>query len=248
MTLELLICTIDEGVHKLKGHLLVPHEGVSYLVSWQYSGNQPLVPEWLSERNDVRVVQLAGHGLSRNRNFALEHAKGDILKICDDDEQWTEAYFDDILTTYRQHPEYDIVQFQAIGLDKTYPPLYISSIELTLRRSSLGSIRFNERFGLGSNFLNAGEEEVFIHDARKQGLHIHYEPRPICRTSGLTTGHSISDPRTLRSKGATLYYTRGMGYALYKSLRESIGLAVRKHVNPLTLFCHMLRGIQYIHS
>ena len=90
--IEFLICTLDEGVHQIKALLMPVQPRISYLVSWQHSAEQsesrtngsattqtrkyPL-PEWLKERPDVRVVHLAGRGLSRNRNCALSHAQGD---------------------------------------------------------------------------------------------------------------------------------------------------------------------------
>ena len=95
-----MICTLDEGVHQIKALLMPVQPRISYLVSWQHSAEQsesrtngsattlarkyPL-PEWLKERPDVRVVHLAGRGLSRNRNCALSHAQGDWLVIADDD-------------------------------------------------------------------------------------------------------------------------------------------------------------------
>ena len=248
MTLELLICTIGDGIGKLESSLLPPHEEVRYLISWQYIGRKPAIPTWLQERSDVRVIQLEGHGLSRNRNYALAHASGDILKICDDDEAWEQAYFDKILEIYRLHPDYDIVHFQAIGPRKAYPPHFVSSWEMTLRHSSLGNLSFDERFGLGSAQLCAGEEEVFLCDARKAKLSIHYEPFPICRTDPETTGTHWQSPVMQRSKGATLYYTKGLGYACLKSVRESLSLMMKKGANPLPIFKNMIWGINYIRT
>lgn len=248
MTLELLICTIDEGIERLQGHLLAPAADVRYLVSWQFTGPRPQVPEWLASRTDVRVLQLAGRGLCRNRNHALAHAEGDILKICDDDELWERADFDAILSTYARHPEYDLVHFQVRGLNKIYPPRYVSSVELTLRRATAGKLRFDERFGLGAEQLCAGEEEVLLADARKAGFTIHYEPQPICRTDSDTTGTQWSSPLLQRSKGAVFYYTKGICYAYYKSIRESLGLMVRKRTNPLPILRNMLWGINYIRT
>lgn len=246
MTLELLICTIDEGIERLKDKFLSPRKDVQYLVSWQYTGECPQVPDWLCLRRDVRVVQLAGRGLCRNRNHAFDHAQGDVLKICDDDERWTDMYFDTILETYRQHPEYDIVHFQAIGPKKKYPPLFVTSFEITLRRTSLGSLRFDERFGLGSEYLCAGEEDVFIHDACRSGLSVHYEPKPICETHPQTTGDNWESAILQRSKGAAFCYTRGSVYACYKAVRESLGWTLRQGANPIVMLRNWFWGIKYI--
>ncbi len=37
MTLEILICTLDEGIAQIAPMLLPQREGIGYLVSWQHS-------------------------------------------------------------------------------------------------------------------------------------------------------------------------------------------------------------------
>ncbi len=257
MTLELQICTIDEGIYKLRDALsaIQPRPDVHYLVSWQHTTPEaPPVPAWLEERSDVEVITLAGRGLCRNRNHALRHALHRslpdsselIVKISDDDERWTPAHFDAILDTYRRHPEYDIVHFQAQGKQKTYPPRFVSSWELTLRLSRLGALRFDERFGLGSPQLNAGEETVLLHDAVRQGLSVHYVPRPICEVRGASTGDDIRNPLLARSKGAVLGRTHSLPVALWLSLHESLGWMVRRGENPIRFLHNMWWGIKYI--
>ena len=257
MTLELQISTIDTGIERLRETLcsMMPRDDVRYLVSWQYTSPEvSQVPAWLEDRPDVEVILLEGRGLCRNRNHALEHALHRehphsselIVKICDDDERWTNEFFDTILETYRQHPEYDIVHYQAQGKQKTYPPNFVSSWELTLRLARLGNLRFDERFGLGSSHLNAGEESVLLYDAKQQGLHIHYEPRPICELSGSSTGDDIHNPLLARSKGAVLGYTKSLPMALWLSVRESLGWMVRRGENPIRFLRNMLWGIKYI--
>lgn len=248
MTLQLLICTIDEGLYRLHDSLLAPCEGVSYLVSWQYTGERPEVPVWMTERDDIRVVQLQGRGLSRNRNYALANATADIVKICDDDERWTYEYFDTILDAYRRHPEADIIHFQAIGPRKVYPPRFVTSFEMTFRRLGVADLRFDERFGLGSPCLIAGEEDVFMSDARRRGLVIYYEPYPICNTRPETTGDNIRNPLLQRTKGAMFYRTGGLVYAYYKAVRESLGWMLRIHINPLPMIRNMIWGINYIRT
>lgn len=248
MTLQLLISTIDQGINRLRGSLLPPRSDVSYLISWQYTGERPAVPDWIDQRPDVEVTLLEGRGLSRNRNHALLHAKADVVKICDDDEQWTDEDLDNILSAYERHPEADIIHFMARGLEKQYPPQYVSSVELTMRRARTGQLRFDERFGLGSPFLASGEEEVLLCDARRAGLVVRYEPCYVCETHGPSTGSRCLAPRVLRSKGAMFCYTRGVCYALCKSLRESMGHMIRHHASPFFVFRHMLWGIKYIRS
>lgn len=248
MTLQLLICTIDEGIQQLHDHLLPQRQDVSYLISWQYTGEMPVIPSWIAERSDVEITLLNGQGLSRNRNHALNKATADILKICDDDERWNDADFDAILNAFQSHPNVDIIQFQARGLKKAYPPQYVSSVELAMRRESIKELQFDERFGLGSPFLNSGEEAIFIHEASKKGLNTIYLPICVCETEQQSTGQQKTNPMTLRSKAAVWTYTHGVLYAYMRALRESLGIALRLHTNPLDLFRHFHSGIKYIRS
>ena len=246
MTLQLLICTIDQGIQQLRDHLLPQRQDVSYLISWQYTDDTPQIPSWIEEREDVELLLLQGKGLSRNRNNALNNATADIIKICDDDERWTDADFDAILNAFESNPDADIIQFQARGLQKTYPPQYVSSVELAMRREKVGNLRFDERFGLGSPFLNAGEEAIFIYDTQKKGLKTIYLPTSVCETKAVSTGQQTTNPLTLRSKGAVWNYTHGAFYAYVKALRESLGIGFRTYTNPIKLFRHFHSGIKYI--
>lgn len=73
MTLEILICTIDEGINSVADMMLPQTPGFRYLVSWQLTGKvASMVPAEL-RRPDVRVFTLQGKGLSRNRNLSLIH-------------------------------------------------------------------------------------------------------------------------------------------------------------------------------
>lgn len=248
MTLELLISTIGDRLRELEHRLLPPRPDVCYLISWQCPDSQSDVPQWVLLRSDVQLFAISGQGLCRNRNNALSHATGDILKICDDDEVWTNENFDTILTTYQHHPEYDIVHFQALGLQKDYPPYYVSSVEMTMRGRLSSRLCFDEHFGLGSPCLCAGEEEVFLYDARKAGYMVNYVPYPICETSGMTTGQRKGS-RFWRSKGAVFYRTApNLLRACSRALRESLVFAIRNHVCPLPILREMLWGIKYIRS
>ena len=85
MILELLICTINEGVRRVPNILLPQIANVRYLVSWQQTGTVSIdLPEELI-RSDVRVITLEGRGLAANHNNALKNAQGDILLLSDDD-------------------------------------------------------------------------------------------------------------------------------------------------------------------
>ena len=70
MTLQLLICTFNDGIKRIPDLLLPPIDGVEYLVSWQQADDftPHELPEEIADRSDVEVTTLPGLGLSRNRN------------------------------------------------------------------------------------------------------------------------------------------------------------------------------------
>ena len=114
MTLQLLICTINEGIRRVPSMLLPERDDVKYLVSWQKTGTVSVeLPEELTQRADVEVYTLDGRGLAVNRNNALRHATGDILLLADDDSSYKPEYFDIILRTFRRYVHADIICFPS---------------------------------------------------------------------------------------------------------------------------------------
>lgn len=242
MTTEILICTTLPRLHRALQVPLPPMQGVSYLISVQ-GGD----PHYTSGREDLRVVWMTEMGLSRNRNLALQHARGDVLVIADDDNELVEDTLKNIGNTFADHPTWDIVRFRMEGSGKPFPAPFVSSCELAIRRLTAGMLRFDERFGLGSPYLACGEEDVFCHTARRQGLHIALVDLPLCRLSGPTTGDRfLTDARVQRSKGAMFALTRGRWWAYYKCTREALGWFVRRGANPFPLLRNMFWGIRYV--
>ena len=48
MTIEILVCTLDEGIREVDGLLLSPLPEVKYLIAWQqtHAGQPPLPATW----------------------------------------------------------------------------------------------------------------------------------------------------------------------------------------------------------
>jgi len=265
--LELLICTLNEGIRRVPDMLLPERNDVRYLVSWQQTGTvQVDLPEALlpEKRGDVRVLTLQGRGLSANRNHALKHATGDILLLADDDARYNHESFDTILRTFSRYPKADFICFRAVDRDGNFIKRYaenpytyakrpkgthISSIEIAFRRQ-LNLPLFDERFGLGSKYLACGEEEIFLHDAISRGLKIIYLPEIIVETNPNTTGKRF---RTLaavrRSKGAVLCYLHGPVQAAARCLKYAAtlgnGVTARQRLH---FYKDMLVGIKYIQT
>lgn len=62
MTLQLLICTFNDGIKRIPDLLLPPIDGVEYLVSWQQADDftPHELPEEIADRSDVEVTTLPG--------------------------------------------------------------------------------------------------------------------------------------------------------------------------------------------
>ena len=256
LTLEILICTIDDGIANIADHLLPPIPGVSYLISWQQSF--PQVNNRLPEltREDIRIITLEGRGLSRNRNNALKHAQGDILVLADDDAIYTKENFETIRKGFEKYPEVQMLTFQIASKDgkllKHYASesflyqhrpkgTYFSSLEIAIRKQA-PIPEFNVHFGLGSEYLSCGEEEIFIHEAYQRGAMIRYLPAVIAQTNEQTTGKRfMTDVRVRRSKGAVLFYFHGYLGAVLRCAKYAFSLPSHR----FDFFKDMYDGIRY---
>ncbi len=244
--LDILICTTLERLPRVESLLLPPMEGVHYVVSCQ--GVDSPFPSPFG-RDDVSFHTVRGIGLSRNRNEAIAHSMGDILLFCDDDEHLIPATVRGIVSDFLQHSEWDIILYQFRGNGKRYPSSYVSSVELAVRRRVVDVVRFDERFGLGSEHLACGEEDVFVCDARRHGFGVGTTNDVVCHVDGDTTGcRFLSDPRVQRSKGAVFCYVYGRKCAYYKSVREALSWLLRYGSNPVPLLKNMFWGIRYVGS
>ena len=261
MTLEILICTIDNGIQNVKNMLLAPINGVSYLISWQHSENYKIPETPLSLiRDDVKIVTLKGKGLSRNRNNALRHASGDICLIADDDCSYKPEYFSSVINTFAKDNTLDIATFQMSNFyeQKNYPlhsfnlqkfekGYYTSSIEIAFKRTFVqGRLWFNELFGLGAPVLQSGEENIFILDAVSMGLNCRFFPITIVEHNHQTTAISgASKPGVIMAEGAYIY----IAYKWTWTLRLILKAHRLNKVNHLGLFnnlSHLIKGIIYI--
>lgn len=227
----------------------------------------------LGERMDVTLTTLEGRGLCRNRNHAMQTAVGllddpleDVLfVVADDDERFLPGAFARVREYFIRYSRLDVALFRVrdrLSSDylKRYPPqalryaarprwYYPSSVEMVFRsRLWHAGVRFDERFGLGSARLSAGEEEVFLADASAKGLNVWVLPADLCSTDAGTTGRSALDVKALRSKGAVYGRLLPRWRAFFRSLREAASLGLRHHRSPIPIFRTLWYGFTYIRS
>lgn len=264
MTLDVLICSHDKGIVRVGEILRAPQQGIRYIVSYQFSDERylALIPEEIQQREDVTVYTYPGQGLSANRNLALDKATADLVLYADDDEHLLDTTFEDIFKTFSSHPEVDVAYFQASTyagvMLKNYPAeervmkelpkdYAISTLEMVFRREKVqDKVRFDERFGLGTKFLTCGEEEIWLKDALKAGLRIHYLPIKIVETSMMLKRSLIYiDAGVQRSHGAISYYNYG-NKAWYYCLRFALNATRKGYCHFMPMMRHLVEGIRYM--
>ena len=240
--------------------LLPKREGIGYLVSWQHSDDREIaLPEEL-RRDDVKICDLAGRGLSRNRNNCLRHATAELCLIADDDCRYTHEQLQQVIDTFAQNPNVDIATFcySSDGHKKYYPTTsqdlstfpkgyYVSSIEIAFRRASVqGTLWFNEHFGLGTEPFHSGEESLFIKDALLKGLKCHFYPITIVHDQQpLAFLNRSMDTGTLMAHGAHLQiFYQGTKYS--RALLKAWRLKQNEKVPLFYALRHIVSGINYM--
>ena len=179
----------------------------------------------------VRLFSVKDRGLTKSRNFAINHSSADICLLCDDDETFKSDYERNILQAYDKIKDADVIIFD-IGNHPTpfppeirrlrYPDLFkVSSWQISFRRERLiaKGIQFDENMGAGTG--NGAEEELkFLTDCRKAGLKIYYFPFVIADVAQeQSTWFHGFDRQFFVNRGNTTRYILGLfpslAYALY---------------------------------
>lgn len=258
-TIELLICTIGERIERVPSILLEPTDGIGYIISHQLD-NYRHCPPILSTRNDVKIFHIEGRGLSANRNNAISHATADLLVISDDDVRVSLKALTRLREIAKENPQTDIFSFITQTIEGkplhyyptksfVYPKLpkgfYYNSTGLVLRRNADLPL-FDTRFGLGSERLEMGEEDVLIYDCHKRNMRIEFFPETLQTVlSPVTTSSAYSNCASLQeSKGAVLTIMYGLIGASLRILYTA--LLFHKTIPPFTHLKNMFNGMIYI--
>lgn len=251
-TLDIAICTYrPEGIGRVASMTLPRLEGVRYVVSWQ-SDEGAAVPDALKNRDDVIVCRFDQPGLSRNRNNAFDHCTADIIVCSDDDVTFFPDGIQALRKAFAENPDVDFATFRSVHGDMSrfpaesvrlslpYPKGYhVSSIELSMRRSRTGALRFCPEFGLNSPRLHCGEDEMLLLSAIKRGLECRYFPITVCSHPHESTGTAMRlTDATLRASGAVIALTTPVTTALRLPLK-----AWRLHSSGQSGFFRALRHL-----
>lgn len=170
----------------------------------------------LSSGDGWRMLSCRERGLSRSRNRALDAARADIVLLADDDIHYVDGFTELVRTEFGRYPEAVAItfQFSADGSDRPHKAYRsqaahhdrcsiagISSIEVALRPALLQGVRFDERFGLGTEHP-AGEEALFFDELLRRGAQAWYRPSLLCTHCGVSSGHRPWSKAQTRTKAA----------------------------------------------
>lgn len=210
-----------------------------------------------SSCGNIRMLNTNTRGLSKSRNWAIQHAGGDVCLLCDDDEQLDSSYEKVILKAYEALSDADIICFRISNQpsrlkQKTqrltkWTAMRIASWQITFRRESIlkSGIRFDEDMGAGTG--NGGGEEVkFLRDCIKAGLKAYYVPKSIGTVAQ-------SESTWFRGFDRDFFYKRGITNRYMLGLPVSILYAAyytmvkrdlyKEYVTPWQSFKYTLDGI-----
>ena len=264
LSINVLIPTIDARIEEVHKVLLPPQEGVSYLISQQFTDlKYRYLPDSLC-RDDVKAGFIAGRGVSRNRNNLLRMADADIAVMSDDDV----CYAPDAIGTIRRAYENDLelgmalFKLQRNLLQRAYgdreyilprrSKYWAGSPEMTFRIAVIRAknISFDERFGIAAGYLCASEERQFLKDALRRGVKTKYIPEFIASVSGSSTGAGrlgFSSPHN-RTFGAVSYLDMGLWAipAVFSKMVRYRRPLKKAKVSPFRFGWEYLAGIFYI--
>lgn len=238
--ISVLVCTLNDRIMHVPRILLPECEAVHYVVSFQYTNDMflDMVPDELRSRKDVTLLSLSESGLCLNRNNALRACPTPYAVIADDDTHYTAALLHEIIDNFRSDESLDIITFGDNRL---------------AFRISMRTPQFDTRFGLGSEYLSCGEEEVILHQARTYGLKVVRREFDDYRNERSPWDQMACDKRVRRSWGA-LQYMQGQAVgAFFRIVHKSLTLRLpsdksSRIIARWQLFRDMLDGLHYIIS
>lgn len=166
----------------------------------------------------TRVIPVAGHGVARSRNAAIEHARGRYLMFCDDDVQ---IALDGALASARHLDRTGRALALGAAIDpdgalrKRYPTTarrlrllaaakaatYEMVLDVDAARER--GVRFDERFGAGAP-MPLGDEYVFIADLLRAGLRADAVPWVLATHPHQSSGHRWGTDADAHHRAAVL--------------------------------------------
>lgn len=232
LTLNVAIITHKpDGIRRLAQNPLPAIPGVSYVVSWQSHEGEPVLPQLL--REDVKVVRFDGCGQVANRNNVISLCDADIIMLSDDDVTFFEDGIRELICRYERMPQADFIAFRCVRdsgvvypgsecrLTCRLPKGYsVGCPELSFRRKTAGWLRCCHEFGLGSQRMHGGEDELLLQAAIRRGLACYFVPVTVCAHDHPSTGtKGRLTNENLRAAGCVIALTYGVSALLRVPLK-----------------------------
>ena len=223
--LDVLVATHGrDGLDRVAAMQLPVTRGVHYIVTWQASADAEIPPSL--QREDMEIHRLDSIGLSHNRNAGIALSQAPLCLVADNDLRYRPGAFETVIKAFDDNPDIVIATFRHNGPgNRTYPATEVDftkkmpkwycpcSFETAFRRDGIGDLRFNTKFGVGTD-IPTGEDSIFILDCRQRGFRCRFFPVTIVDHPGLSTGYrAITHPGVAFGEGA--YIRRAYGLAGY---------------------------------
>lgn len=209
MSFEFLVSTMHKNTNEVLEMLNKSNVKCNALVVVQ--GDTDGYEELTQNDQSIRVFFTKERGLSKSRNMALRHCLSKYAYIMDDDVVVNNNAISELIDKM-EADSVDLATCKYKCQSGNYPKKYankeffhtvfsaakVASIEMCVKVEAIkeASIKFDERFGLGTS-LPSGEEYIFVTDCIKAGLLVKYYPLETGIHPDLTSG---LDFYTSRSK------------------------------------------------
>ncbi len=183
-----------------------------------------------------KLIEVAGKGVAKSRNKAIENCKTDLLIFGDDDVTFHPQQLAKAIEKFEKDP--DLVMLLLAANDETVKPRkqYPEKEEkLTLLNSARAAtyemmvradlvrqleVRFDERFGAGAE-LYLGDEYIFITDLIQAGAKCEFAPIFVATHPSDSSGERWGSAQDRKARAAV--FTRVFG-ALAPVVRLAFGL------------------------
>ena len=216
------------------GRLFAQNAGVLAVAENPIVVNQLLGETAAATPDSGWVANVRERGLARSRNRAIAMSDADACYLCDDDVGLVEAAPARVASHFDRHPTADVIVFgrpwhrpHEVGADGPGPrpwspvpvrlrALGVLSVQIGFRRAAIleHGLRFDERFGLGTDYPT-GAEAIFLSDCLRADLRIVWVDEVIATHPEANSGANYANPALAEAKGAVLARVFGPGCRLW---------------------------------
>lgn len=253
MTFEILLTTTNKNVDEIITLINKLNITSNVIVGNQFKEDS--VNTYYIHDQRITIVNTKDKGCSKNRNHILTYSNADIVLFADDDEVFTQGYYEVITKAFEANKEAEAIYF-GVNVNKESRPVRIFNKNkkavwkdisalgvwgLAIKRDTINKyhLSFDEDYGPGSK-CPMGEDSIYLRDLIKSGASVY------TNTSLISY---ITQYQSTWFKGYNKDYFVNLGKAtkrlfphsfLYRVMRNVIYYLKRGH-NPFKVLCWMIR-------